>query len=129
MGVWGNNNFDSDSAMNLLCKWINLIISEIRETYLYEKEGIYSGRGDDQIVVNVDILGTLYDHYRLYPDLELSEVEKWKREYLETFDAVSSSYTKSESIDENTIQRRQIVEATFDRLLKVLADIIQEGEF
>jgi len=128
MGVWGHGNFDSDDTLNVLSGWINQVIQRIREVYSYEKKDLYTGRGEADIVANVDILGTLYDKYRIYPDLELAEVADWKREYLDTFDFVSANYNQSEAI-EGAKLRRPIIEATFDRLYGILTEIIQEDKF
>ncbi|MEQ8676921.1 MAG: hypothetical protein RLP44_26250 [Aggregatilineales bacterium] len=127
MGVWGYKNFEADDSLNVLCSWVNRIIDEIRQTYKIDNEkSLYGNCGDAKIVANVDILGTLYEKYELYHDLQLSEVIRWKQDYLETFDRILSSYPSEPSEFAN--KRRIVVEDTFDRLCKILQEISDLNE-
>ena len=126
MGTWGNGNFESDDALDMLSEWIGQIISKIREVFTYDsKDTFYDLYGDSGIVANVDILGTLFDHYGIYPDLEIEEVARWKKDYLATYDRITSEYVDSASV-ESAKKRRAVIEATFDRLESVLKSIVSK---
>ncbi len=128
MGVWGTGNFESDGSMNVLAVWMNGMIERIREVFSYDSQNsIYDAYGESDIVANVDILSTLFKAYRIYPDLEPQEVSKWKANYLNTFDRVSNIYAASASMD-FIEKRREVVDATFDRLLEIMRNIIEEAD-
>ena len=128
MGVWGYGNFESDSAMDVLAVWINRMIESIREVFTYvSQHTLYDNYGESDIVTNVDILGTLFKEYQIYPDLELDEVRQWKQEYLDSFDRIAAKRSDFEAI-EFAKNRRPIVEKTFNRLLDIMAKIIKEAE-
>ena len=122
MGAWGDNNFDSDAALDVLAALINTIVKNIREIYSYadkdDEELVI--RGSYQIGANIDILGTLLDHYDIFPDFEFREVEKWKHDLLSAFQVVRERFEPFSESDSDD-PRRKILEKTFDRLLNILS--------
>ena len=78
-------------------------------------------------MAGVDVLGTLFDHYRVYPEITLEEVSKWKRDYLDTFDRFAQQF---EDLEGKTYyqNRREVIVATFDRLHNVMKEIIQDAD-
>ena len=73
-------NFESDYALNMLAGWINQIVDRIRETFTFDSQDSHYGRrGEEEIVANVDIFATLLKEYRFYTDVEISEIQQWKR--------------------------------------------------
>jgi hypothetical protein len=122
MSVWGYENFDSDYALDMLGVWIQKIVDVIRETFTHEShDTVYGRHGDSHIVANVDIIVTLCQHYKIYPDLELDEVIKWKQDYLKTYDTVIS-YTDADSIA-FAKKRREVIVKTFDLLHSIVSEL------
>jgi hypothetical protein len=128
MGTWGTGNFESDSALDVLALRMNAMIERVREVFSYTSlNSLYDAYGESDIIANVDILGTLFESYRIYPDLELQEVRQWKADYLDTYDRVIKIYANAEPMD-FIAERREVVSATFDRVLAVMQDIIQDAD-
>jgi hypothetical protein len=124
MGTWGYGNFESDGALDILGMWIIKIIGQIRDGFNYgDKQSIHR-HGEAQIVANVDILKTLCEKYKSYGDLEMDEVSKWKREYLDAFDYVTGNFKDPDDI-EFAKKRREVIEETFDMFYNTLKEIIE----
>lgn len=118
MSIWGFGNFDSDDALNVLDELIIGIVKNIRETFLREADtSLYDDFGNSHIVGNIDILSTLLEKYETYPQVELEEVSRWKKDYLDTFDRTIHVY---EPTAEYVIERRKVISQTFDRLYGVV---------
>ena len=123
MGTWGYYNFDSDSALDSLASIINSIVEEIRKAFdIQNKDGLIR-YGDYLIVAKLDVLATLFDHYKFYPDIQLYEIEKWKEQYLTAFQRELSILSIADEI-EFSKKRLEVIENTFDRLLMILRNII-----
>ncbi len=118
MGVWESGVFESDYALDVLGTWIQRIISEITEAFKNLTEDNFD---EDEILANVDILATLFDHYKIYPDLEMKEVERWKSEYLSLYDNISQDPDDVEYVN----KRREMVTTTFDKLHHTLDEVIK----
>ena len=129
MGIWGDGNFDDDSALNMLAVWQQKMINTIRETFTNDSDDsgdtIYERHGDSHIVANVDILTTLYEHYGTCPDLELEEVSKWKQDYINTYDRYCIRFTRLED-KEGLKKRREVVENTFDKLYALVKNFHED---
>lgn len=119
MSQWDHRNFEDDHDLNQLVYWINMIIKQIREAFTYEKSSLYGGQGRALIVINVDILGTIYNSYNIYHDLQLSEVTNWKEEYLKTFDDFTRNNNKPLPIEYVELRRPEI-EKTFEKLISIV---------
>jgi hypothetical protein len=123
MGIWGYNNFESDGALDVFGNMINQIADKIREVFTYESDGtFYRGYGDSHIIANIDILGTLYEQYKIYHDLRIEEVIKWKENYLDTFDRITKNDVEQEGVEFNE-KRREVIKVTFDRLINIMKEI------
>jgi hypothetical protein len=122
MGSWGNENFEDDASLDTLDDLFDSLISSIRETFKLDPiERLYDGYGDSKIIANIDILGTLYNHYRTYPALDPQEILVWKQQYLLAFD----TFFQENLDDEDVLKRRQIVKNTIHRLL-ITVKILKE---
>jgi hypothetical protein len=120
MGIWGYGNFERDDSLNVLGDLFEHIIQDIRETFSADSEkSLYDDFGESHIVANIDILITLFQHYRSYPSMNLEEIAKWKQDYLSTYDRTIHEY--SDSI-EYINQRRQVIIDTFDQLYRIIRD-------
>ncbi len=128
MGTWGTGNFESDNALNTFADWVNQIVARIREVFTYDNQNsLYQASGEGDIVANVDILGTLYEQYHFNSDLEISEIRKWKADYLATFDRISAIYTQFQEAIEFNKQRRVVIENTFDRLIGIIEKLEEDA--
>jgi hypothetical protein len=124
MGTWGTGNFESDNGLNVLAFWVNKIVDDIRAAFSHDSQNsLYDADGEGHIVANVDILATLLEAYHFYIDLELSEVSRWKSDYLNTFDRIAAKYTKPEAMG-FAEKRREVIVNTFDRLLSMREQLI-----
>ncbi len=128
MGTWGYGNFESDGALDILGMWRIKIIDQIRDGFNYEDKRSIHRHGEAQIVANVDILRTLCEKYKSCGDLEVNEVSKWKREYLDAFDYVTGNFKDPDDI-EFAKKRREVIEETFDMLYKILKEVIDSDNF
>ena len=126
MGTWGDGNFESDVALDMLAVWRRKIIDTIREAFtLPSEDRPYDGQGDSHIVANVDILATLCEHYSECPNLGLEEISEWKQNYLHTYAVFTQRFTRIEDRD-SFKKRLEIVEATFDRLYQVVKNLCED---
>jgi len=123
MGEWGRDIFERDEDFGELGLLLEHIVQNIREGFTLNNEDALYGeadRGESQIVANVDILYTLCSHYETCPDIQLSEVEKWERDYLATFDRIFAK-RRVDSPD-YPAERRRYIKAAFNRL----CDLVEE---
>lgn len=124
MGEWGYENFESDEALNTLAALLKDRVEIIRRTFTYQSnETLYETQGDSNIIANVDILSTLCETYNVWPDLEPSEISKWKADYLSEYDRLYDAYDKSPEDIEFLANRRKVVEATFERFYLIIATL------
>jgi hypothetical protein len=132
MSAWGQDIFENDSAYGELALLLEHIVSNIRQGFTQDAEEWIYGEGDAgeaQIMANIDILYTLCRHYATCPDVELSEVEMWQRQYLATFDRITEQRGTASS--DHTPERRRYIKAAFDRLYDLIEDFedsLQEGD-
>lgn len=124
MGIWGHNNFESDLALDVLGSLIQRIIYEIEETFTNESsDSVYGSGGEDIIMANLDILGTLLEHYHIHPDIKKEKIIDWKQNFLGTYDRITEN-PEGDDI-EFVNERRKIIEATFDRLIDIMSQIFK----
>ncbi len=124
MSIWGTENFERDDALNVLDNWIRGILTQIRETFLRDHEtSLYYDFGESRIIGNIDILTTLLERYRIDPDIELDEINKWKTDYLNTFDRTIHRY---EPKPQYVTERRKKIEDTFARFYEIVNEIYSE---
>lgn len=119
MGAWGDDNFENDASLDILVSLIMSIVESIREAYSDSDKDTLVDRGDHQIVANADILCTLLEQYDVAPEFQLSEAEKWKHDYLTAFQNRLEQMDQP-SNNESAYARQEIIERTFDRLLRIL---------
>ncbi|MCA9885362.1 MAG: hypothetical protein KC708_20430 [Anaerolineae bacterium] len=124
MGTWGPGNFDSDSALNHLEKWQMLMIDEVRLFFETNTEDCaFIREANNKIIPTVDILATICEHYSVsLVGITPQILSGWKNSYLGAFDRVFDPKKYPDAVLGETIERRQIVEATFDRLFKIIVD-------
>jgi len=126
MGTWGYKNFECDEAYDELGYLLQHIVSNIHEGFQKDKtDSMYGDQGDSKIIANIDILCTLCEHYSTGPEIDLSKAEEWRHDYLATYDSVFVPYAQSKSPEYVKKRRKEIVE-TFDRLYKILENLLDD---
>ena len=124
MSIWGVDNFERDDAMNVLDRWNEQLVNEVQETFLRKNDkSLYEDYGESRIIGNIDILATLLERYKNYPHITIDEVNIWKQTYLDTYDRTIDTY---EPTDEFKKHRREKIEETFNRLHKIVYEIIED---
>jgi hypothetical protein len=114
------SNFGSSRSLDTLANLLEYIIKQIRELFGKDtRESIYEDSGED-IIAYVDILLTLYQHYKVHPQLfDLDEVVRWKTDFLQVFDQHIDKYGIRQ---EDIVIRRRIVSDTFNRLYEYVEE-------
>ncbi|HSN99765.1 MAG TPA: DUF4259 domain-containing protein [Candidatus Nanopelagicales bacterium] len=113
MGTWGPGNFDNDHALDAYAGLIDHIVEEIDEGF---GEGEVYIEDVEGAIVLVEVLASLGEHCRkLY--LPIAKIDDWKRRVLAAYDAQIDDLGADETFK---VERRQVLERTFDRLRAVL---------
>ncbi|MAU10351.1 MAG: hypothetical protein CL607_11055 [Anaerolineaceae bacterium] len=133
MASWGPGNFDSDSALDKLAKWCEFLLQEVGDFYSQSGEIddlSFLRKADGNVIPNADIVVTLCEHYESYYIGVSSDIVKsWKDIYLRIHDRVfdASKYPSDIELSE-ALQRRRIVEDTFNRLYAIAShDEVVDG--
>lgn len=114
MGAWGNGNFEQDGALDFVWREVQQpLLQKVRtvveEPVLAEADEPDSG----PIVAAVEILSLLSEHVNAAPP-KPDEVALWKATFLTAWERTAADvYFRQEDL----IERRSIIAATFDRLL------------
>jgi hypothetical protein len=113
MGAWGNSNFEQDGALDFVWReiqqpLIRKVRSVVEKPVLAEADEPTSG----PIVAAVEILALLAEHIKAAPPRP-DEVALWKMAFLKAWDRTAADVIWRQ---EDVIQRRSIIAATFDRL-------------
>jgi hypothetical protein len=116
MGTWGPGNMDRDDSREFL-DGIVLGLHKVVEDCL-KPENFHPGffleqYGDIKVMPAIDVIVTLFEHYDHGVMLEKATAKAWKETYLKIYDETAHYYGSSE---EHKIQRRRVIEATFERL-------------
>jgi hypothetical protein len=113
MGTWGPGNFQNDGALD----WLAEVVDELEETVLSRIDtpaADIDEEGESHLMPAVELLATLADRHGAIPP-HPDVVSAWAANYLQRYDgridalAPSADYKK---------ERRDVIEATFDRLLR-----------
>jgi hypothetical protein len=113
MGAWGNGNFDQDGALDFVWREVQQpllqkVRSVVEAPFLAEADEPESG----PIVAAVVILALLSEQVNAAPP-KPGEVTLWKATFLKAWDRTAADvYFRQEDL----IERRSIIAATFDRL-------------
>ena len=118
-------NFGGSAADDVLTLLLEQIVSEIRSTFKLDSEkSIYADKGEGSIMGNIDILITLCEHYQVHTTINKpEEVEKWKADYLATFDRNIGEYG---IVPQSIVARRKVIVETFDRLYDLVDEMSLE---
>ena len=124
MGAWDSGNFDDDSPRDFLANMVAYWESVIDRTFAREptqetgwfrfQPGFETINGC--VMPMVEIILTALEHLESDHCPEAQKVESWSRHVLETYDAEIDDWDPD---DEYKFERRQVIERTFERLLKI----------
>ena len=113
MGAWGNGNFEEDGALDFV--WREVQQPLLRKIQMMVEKPVYAEADEPDsgsIVAAVEILALLSEHVNAAPP-KPNEVANWKQTFLEAWDRTAADvYFRQEDV----MERRSIIAATFDRL-------------
>jgi hypothetical protein len=113
MGAWGTGNFEQDNALDFV--WREVQQPLLRKIWsMVEKPVLAEADEPDSapIMASVELLALLTQHVNAVPP-KPEEVAIWKTTFLKAWDRTASDvYSKEEQL----IERRSVITATFDRL-------------
>jgi hypothetical protein len=113
MGTWGNGNFEQDGALDFV--WREVQQPLLRKIQMMVEKPVYAEADEPDsgsIIAAVEILALLSEHVNAAPPMP-QEVATWKEIYLKAWNRTAGEvYAKQEDV----IERRSIIAATFDRL-------------
>ena len=113
MGAWGSGNFEQDGALDFV--WREVQQPLLRKMKMMVEKPVYAEADEPDsglIVAAVEILALLSEHVNAVPP-KPDEVTNWKQTYLNAWDRTAADvYSKQDDV----IERRSIIAATFDRL-------------
>ncbi len=125
MGVWGAGNFDGDLPRDFLAdmvyRWEQLIevliAGEMPPEAADYRFDLHLDTCEACVMPMVEVIIAVAE--RLRPDYlpGPATAEKWKAEYLGLFDREADSWDAG---SQHTIERRSVIEATFNRLLDIV---------
>jgi hypothetical protein len=116
MGTWGNGNFEQDGALDFVFREVQQpLLQKVRS--VVEKPVLAEADQPDSgpIVAAVEILAMLSEHVNAAPP-QPDEVALWMATYLEAWDRTAADVFFRQ---EDVIERRSVIAATFDRLARL----------
>ncbi len=117
MGTWGTGNFDSDGALDFVAELTNQLVGRIEQCFAEGRANLDED-GEDVIVPSVQILSILHEHCDAAPP-EVEMVSTWKQRYLLIYDEQIDALDPQPGYK---VERRRIIEETFDTLEKQARD-------
>jgi hypothetical protein len=118
MGAWGSGNFEQDHALDFVWKKVQQPL--LRQIKKMIAKPVYAEADEPDsgpIMAAVEILAILTEHTGAVPP-KLEEVALWKKTFLGAWDSTSGDVIFRQ---EDVIQRRRVIVATFDRLARLAA--------
>ena len=111
MGTWGAGNFDNDSAGDWLVETVfDPIVATINECLHDHDEA-----NGPFIMAAVETLAVVCEHLPVMPP-EPTVVEKWRDTFLKSWEGYMEDLQPEPGRKE---ARKRVIEATFDRLLRI----------
>jgi hypothetical protein len=115
MGTWGAGNFENDAALDFIGDEIDRYISIIEDIFGNEGRFLLDEDAEGMLMPAVEILAVLCEHcHGVLP--EHLDVAAWKARYLAMYDDQIDGLEPQGDFKQ---QRRAVIEATFDKLVRI----------
>ena len=116
MSRWGPDTFDSDRALDFIITEMDRHASAIERIFADSQRFRLDEDAEDELMPRIDILVLLTAHCYGVLDKTPGEVAAWRARYLEMYDDQIDEMAPTE---EHKQQRRAVIEATFDELIRL----------
>ncbi len=126
MGTWGPGNFDNDAALDFIDEEIDRHVRAIEAIFADSQRFQLDEDAEGELMPRLAILALLLEHSTgVFDPRDAPDVGAWKARYLEMYDDQIDGLEPS---GEYKLQRRAMIAATFDTLIKLQQEPRQSGE-
>ncbi len=124
MGTWGSGNLESDGAQDTLAETCSELFAKLAELLQHPRGHEYDDEEIDQLFVTIETIFALNERGMIISSPDPEELKPLFEDYIGRWE----SYFRSAGECEPPSDRRNVIVASFERILKI-SDGSSEGSF